>query len=83
MRAICVDDEALVLELTVSMCKDMAQIDDVKGFLNSRDALEWLKDNPVDVALLDINMADMDGITLAKEISKIYPIDSNSSNQHH
>ena len=73
MRVICVDDEALVLELTVSMCKEMEQVEDVHGFLDPREALEWINNNPVDVALLDINMADLDGITLAKVITQIHP----------
>ena len=31
MRAICVDDEKLLMEHTVSMCAELPQIDEVKG----------------------------------------------------
>ena len=73
MRAICVDDEAKTLEYTVNRCRELSQIDVVEGFTHARDALAWLKDHPVDIALLDIDMPDMDGITLAARIKEMYP----------
>ena len=73
MRAICVDDERIILEDTVKMCLSMDQIDRVQGFIKSKDALDYLEQNPVDVALLDINMPDMRGIELAKRVKDISP----------
>lgn len=73
MKAICVDDEAKTLEYTVDRCRELAQMDLVKGFTEARTALEWLKDNVVDIAFLDIDMPDMDGITLAARIKENPP----------
>lgn len=70
MRAICVDDEPLVLNLTVSMCRELPQLDDVQGFSRSDDALAWLENNTADVALLDIDMPDMNGLQLAAKIKE-------------
>lgn len=42
-----------------------------KEFDNPLDALKYLKDNKIDVVFLDINMPDLDGMSLGKIISKI------------
>ena len=73
MKAICVDDEAKTLEYTVNRCREVAQMDKVEGYTRGREALEWLKDHPIDIAFLDIDMPDMDGITLAARIKEMYP----------
>ena len=59
MRVICVDDAAVILEHTVKLCEGMPQIDDVRGFTNPLEALDYVKENPVDLALLE-----EDGITV-------------------
>jgi len=73
MKIVCVDDEMLVLGLTVSMCRELPQKPEVTGFENAFDALAYLKYNPADIVLLDINMPDMDGITMAGRIREIDP----------
>ena len=73
MKAICVDDEPLAVEYTLNQCEHLPEIDEAKGFTDARQALDWLRDHPADLALLDINMPKMDGITLAARIKEIYP----------
>ena len=73
MKIVCVDDEMLVLGLTVSMCRELPQKPEVNGFDNAHDALAFLQDHPVDIVMLDINMPDMDGITLAMQIKRQHP----------
>ena len=73
MKAICVDDERILVEDIAGMCLELPEIDDVKSFFRARDALSWLKEHPADLALLDINMPDMNGITLASEMKAMYP----------
>ncbi len=74
MKAICVDDESLGLQSIVSCCQAHALLDDVKGFVDPLEALDWLKIHTVDLAVLDIAMPAMDGITLAGKIRKRFPL---------
>ena len=73
MQIICVDDETLILELTVSMCAGLPQKPEVRGFQKANDALQWLREHRVDIVILDINMPDMNGIVLAAKIKEIRP----------
>lgn len=73
MLVICVDDEKLVLQLTVTMCQELTQITDVKGFTQAKEALLWLDTHKADIALLDINMPNMDGIALAAKMKEKCP----------
>ena len=73
MKAICVDDEPLAVEYTLKQCEQLPEIDEAKGFTDAQQALDWLRDHPADLALLDINMPKIDGITLAARIKEMYP----------
>lgn len=73
MRIICVDDEPLILNMTVELCEKLPQGPNVTGFLRANDALSWLKDHAADIALLDINLPDMHGLELAARIREIDP----------
>ncbi|MBR2606056.1 MAG: response regulator [Clostridia bacterium] len=73
MKAICVDDEPLAVEYTLKQCEQLPEIDEAKGFTDAQQALDWLRDHPADLALLDINMPNIDGITLAARIKEMYP----------
>ena len=71
MTAVCVDDESLILDYVVALCREI-QID-ARGFHRAEDALAWLKTNRADLAILDIDMPGMNGIELAAEIKKLHP----------
>ena len=73
MRAICVDDEPLAVEYTLAQCAQLPELDETEGFTDPCLALEWLSGHPVELALLDINMPQLDGITLAARIKELYP----------
>ena len=73
MIAIAVDDEALMLGALVAAIKASPDITEVAKFSGCDDALEFAKDNLVDIAFLDINMRGMGGLALAEKIVSICP----------
>lgn len=73
MRAICVDDALPIMEDMTAMCRQLPQITSVTGFTRPREALEWLETHSVDIALLDIDMPDIDGLLLARKLKRKYP----------
>ena len=73
MTAICVDDEPLVLQLSLSLIRELPQFEEVEGFGGSVEALDWLETHRPDLALLDIDMPAINGISLAIRIKERYP----------
>ena len=73
MKAICVDDERILVKELAAMCLELPEIDEVKSFVRAREAPEWLEHNPVDIALLDIDMPEINGIQLAAKIKTKWP----------
>ena len=73
MRAICVDDEKLLMEDTVFQLNELPQIEEAKGFTSAEEALEWLEGHSADMALLDIDMPGMNGMELAAVIKTRWP----------
>lgn len=73
MKIIAVDDEPWALEDALRCVRKAAPDVDVRGFLRPEEALAWVRDHPVDVLLLDIEMPGMDGIALAKAASEACP----------
>ena len=73
MIAIAVDDEILMLGALVAAIKASPDISKVSQFTGCEEALAFVKENPVDVAFLDINMRGMGGLALAEKIIGFYP----------
>lgn len=73
MKVICVDDEAIVLDLIMSMCAEIPFVEEVKGFTDPNDAYDWLRNNTADLALLDIDMPAITGLDLAALIKERRP----------
>ena len=68
MIAIAVDDEILMLSALVEAIRVSPDISEVVGFSDCDEALDFVKNNYVDVAFLDINMRGMGGLALAERI---------------
>ncbi len=70
MRMICVSAEPEALEHNLSLLRDIGCVDEIKGFTSGKEALLWLDGHSTEGALLDMDPADMSGITLAEKIRK-------------
>ena len=73
MKALAVDDEPLMLYALVKVVKASPDITSVAEFSSCDETLEWVRDNPVDVAFLDIDMRGMGGMVLAEKIMELHP----------
>ncbi len=73
MIALCVDDEYLLLDTLVWAVEQSPDIEKAYAFQDETDALDWAKENPFDIAFLDIELHAMDGITLASKLRDIHP----------
>lgn len=70
MRIIAVDDEKIALDALSSAIKAIVTEDEVLNFRYPEDALEYAKENPCDIAFLDVEMSGMNGVELAEELKK-------------
>ena len=73
MRALAVDDEELMLHALVVAINSSPDIKETAKFLRWEEALDYVKENSIDVAFLDINMRGISGITLAEKIIELRP----------
>ena len=71
MRVIYVDDEELLLENFRLTAKELPRIDTLHTFQSGEAALSWAREQPVDVAFLDIEMPVMNGIELARRLKEV------------
>ena len=73
LKVLCVEDEKQMLQYLVSLCEKTADVEEIHGFDRAKKALSWVRDHSCDLALLDISLPDMNGITLAKRIQEVCP----------
>lgn len=72
MVFLAVDDEQLVLRHLTDVLQKTEPEAAVYGFNQPTQALAFAENNKIDVAFLDINMAGMNGLMLAKRLKDIY-----------
>ena len=73
MIAIAVDDEMPMLNELVNAVQSSKDIGEVHSFSSCSNALEWVEENSVDLAFLDISMRGMGGLALAEKIQEKQP----------
>ena len=73
MRAILVDDEAIMLRSFMRYSADIPQLNVVAQFQSAEEAIEYAKDNTFELALLDVCMPGMNGIDLAVRLRELHP----------
>jgi DNA-binding LytR/AlgR family response regulator len=69
IRAIAIDDEPPALRIVEKFCNDTDFIQLEKTFTNPQEALRYLKNYPVDLLFLDIQMPSANGIDFYKSLS--------------
>jgi DNA-binding NarL/FixJ family response regulator len=70
IRIFIVDDHPMVVAGLRSLLDKIENIEVAGAVSNAFDAIPFLKNNTVDVILLDINLPDISGIDLCKKINK-------------
>jgi len=71
-RVLLVDDERDFLEV---LTRRLGKRDvNVEGVSSGEEALQYLQAKPIDVAVLDVKMPGMDGLTALREIKKLNPL---------
>lgn len=73
MRYLLVDDESIALKNMEAELRDLFPDSEIYAFEDSDAALAWISQNHADIALLDISMGQLDGLTLAKMIQDACP----------
>lgn len=73
MRIIAVDDEPLVVKNVLRLLEQLEPAAELHGFTEPEDAFVFMAEKPVDIAFLDIEMGEIDGITLAKKCQDLCP----------
>ena len=71
MKVIMIDDEKIALSELKGIVTEQYPDAEVDCFTSSAPAIEFLKANHCDVAFIDINMPDKNGLELAVELKKI------------
>lgn len=71
MKFIAVDDERPALRMLEKAIMEARPECQLSCFLTAKEALQYAKGNRIDVAFLDINMAEIHGIELAKKLLEI------------
>jgi two-component SAPR family response regulator len=72
MNIFAIDDNVLALEELVSSIKEACPNDEIHSFSKPSELLDFAKENPCNIAFLDIEMWGMDGIELAQKLKEIH-----------
>ena len=70
ITSIAIDDEPLALNVIQAFCKKIEGVKLLNSFTETTAALNFLKENPVQLIFLDINMPAISGIEFIKLVPK-------------
>jgi two-component SAPR family response regulator len=73
VKCFVIDDEKYALDRISRELKTAAPEAEVSAFSDPNVLLEYAKENPCDVAFLDVRMGSMTGVELAKRLREIIP----------
>ena len=70
IKAVAIDDELMATKVIENFCKDIDFIKLDKTFTSSKDGLRYLDKFPTDLLFLDIDMPEINGIELYKQLKQ-------------
>ena len=73
IKVLIADDHQVVVDGLVSLLEKQEEIVVVATVNNGSEAIDYIANNPVDIAVLDINMPEMDGIQTTQKITDSFP----------
>ena len=73
MRIIALDDEKIALEGLTEAIRKAEPSAEIYSFHEAEEALEFCRKTTCDVAILDIQVWDMNGVVLAKKMKQLHP----------
>lgn len=73
MRAIIVDDEPIMIRSFMRLSKEIEDLNAVESFEMAEDAIEYVEENPIEIAFLDIELPGINGIECAKILKEKRP----------
>ena len=73
IRVAVVDDHRLVIEGLKALLSGDAQLEITASFTTGQAALTFLKTQPVEVVLLDVNLPDINGVEMCRIIHERHP----------
>lgn len=73
MRTILVDDDEINLDAFTMEAEDIKEIKIIGKFMDPQKALEFAAENAVDLAVLDVEMPQMNGLELGRRLREIRP----------
>lgn len=73
LKLLLCDDHKIMLDGLKSILKTDKEFDSIHTCLNAKEALPLIEEHGIDIALVDINMPEMNGIELTKYIRQQHP----------
>jgi two-component system, LytTR family, response regulator LytT len=70
MTIVAVDDEPLALQLIARYIEETPELSLLRKFSNPLEAAVYLKENSVDIVMLDIQMPELNGIEFARQMKR-------------
>jgi len=74
VKILAIDDNESALKLLTSSITEARSSAQIFAFSKPSELLTFAKDNPCDIAFLDIKMWGMNGLALAKELKELNPV---------